>query len=305
MSIFKNHRELWLASAVALALTGTAGAADLAVKAPIVAPAPVFSWTGCYIGGHAGGGVMSDSYVNYDDGGAYGYAEADYRGRGRRRELEGFDIELYNYGPADNDLWRSAGGIAGGQIGCNYQIGSYVIGLEAEGFWSGLKNKNEYGEAYDEYSYHRLSEFKNKGGWDVAVRLGYAIDRLLVYSKVGWAWGKFDASYNEFESILGGHRTWTYQESADANMNGILLGFGTEYALTQNWTIKAEYNFMGFKRQTFSFPWTEVATHDCGCDFGNYTDTGSYTQSHSVNEHIVKVGVNYLFNWGAPVVARY
>lgn len=44
-----------------------ASAADLPMKAaPMVAPIPVFSWTGCYIGGHVGGGTMTDS--NTHDG---------------------------------------------------------------------------------------------------------------------------------------------------------------------------------------------------------------------------------------------
>ena len=31
------------------------------------------------------------------------------------------------------------GGLAGGQIGCNYQTGMLVLGIEGEGFWSGMK----------------------------------------------------------------------------------------------------------------------------------------------------------------------
>ena len=50
MVVLKRCRELCLAAAYALALTGVVGAADLGVKAPIVPPVPVFSWTGVYLG---------------------------------------------------------------------------------------------------------------------------------------------------------------------------------------------------------------------------------------------------------------
>ena len=70
-------------------------AADLPVKykpAPFIA-APVFSWTGCYVGVHGGGGVMRDNWT--DENGS--------------------------------------GGLAGGQVGCNYQDGNWVFGVEGEG----------------------------------------------------------------------------------------------------------------------------------------------------------------------------
>ena len=63
MTILKRHRELALASVVALALTGAAGAADLAVKAPVYAPPiPVYSWTGFYLGVGGGTGWGTKEY---------------------------------------------------------------------------------------------------------------------------------------------------------------------------------------------------------------------------------------------------
>src|SRR5437899_10282718 len=97
-----------LSAAVALSAivcAGAASAADMAVKAaPYAAPAPVFSWTGCYVGVHGGAGVLLD---------------------------QGFQSNI--------DDRHGIGGLAGGQIGCNYQIGMLVLGIEGEGFWSGMK----------------------------------------------------------------------------------------------------------------------------------------------------------------------
>ena len=91
---------------------GAASAADLAARPmPYAAPAPAFSWTGCYVGVHGGAGVFHD--------------EGFRSGGGVTTDLAG-----------DR---HGVGGLAGGQIGCNYQIGMLVLGIEGEGFWSGMK----------------------------------------------------------------------------------------------------------------------------------------------------------------------
>ena len=112
-----KNSKLILSAAIAVSaiLGGAASAADLAVKArPYpVAAAPVYSWTGCYVGVHAGAGVLLDQGFQSQVGGVMlidGGSLADRHG---------------------------VGGLAGGQIGCNYQTGMLVLGIEGEGFWSG------------------------------------------------------------------------------------------------------------------------------------------------------------------------
>src|SRR5262249_21300093 len=77
--------------------------AAVPVTAPVykAMPAPTYIWTACYAGLHAGGGVMFDDWT-FRNGG---------------------------------------GGLAGGQLGCNYQAGRIVLGIEGEGWWSGLTDK--------------------------------------------------------------------------------------------------------------------------------------------------------------------
>ena len=60
VAVLKGRPELCLAAAYALALTDVAGAADLA--APILAPVPVFSWTGVYLGIGGGTGWGNNEY---------------------------------------------------------------------------------------------------------------------------------------------------------------------------------------------------------------------------------------------------
>jgi|ERR1700756_742923 outer membrane immunogenic protein len=70
-----------LSGAALLALTAGAPvfAADLAVKAPPNVPAPVFSWTGCFVGAHVGGAIREDRITgslgksaSFDTGGFVG-----------------------------------------------------------------------------------------------------------------------------------------------------------------------------------------------------------------------------------------
>jgi hypothetical protein len=93
-----DEKALSLSLCLALAAAGAADAADLRVKAP---PAvAVYNWTGFYIGGHGGWAWTDKTW----------------------RDLSG--AELANY--------TADGGIYGGQVGFNWQTGSYVFGVEAQ-----------------------------------------------------------------------------------------------------------------------------------------------------------------------------
>jgi len=70
--------------------------------------------------------------------------------------------------------------------------------------------------------------------------------------------------------------------------NGYTVGAGLEYLFTQNWSAKVEYQYYNFGNSSFTAP---VAL----APFGSFR----------TDDHVVKVGLNYRFNWGAPVVARY
>src|SRR6476661_8818382 len=117
-------------------------AADLPIKAPIAAT-PVFSWTGCYIGVHAGGGATTNT-------------EGAQNGKGA---------------------------VAGGQAGCNYQDGNWVFGGEGEGYWSDIKLTNASSNFPTVISPFSSNSFgttlKNKDDFTVAARVGIAFDRTL------------------------------------------------------------------------------------------------------------------------------
>lgn len=171
-------------------------AADLAkpqsypVKAQVVAPPPVFSWTGFYIGANAGYAWGS------------GKGAADY----------------YGLSP---DGW-----FGGGQVGYNYQFQNNVlIGVEADLQGSDISNSaNGVNSKLDYFG-------------TVRARLGYAYDRFLPYVTGGLAYGKNtinDLGYSDSNTHVG----WT-------------VGGGLEYAITNNWTARAEYLYMDLGKKTY------------------------------------------------------
>jgi outer membrane immunogenic protein len=233
----------------------------------MVAPIPVFSWTGCYIGAHVGGGTMHDSFSQDN-------SDRDFP----------FSSNQGNNG-------TGTGAVAGGQVGCNYQDGNAVFGLEAEGYWANLRTTS--GNSFNSIDGESFfTHTRNKSDFDIAARVGIAFDRTLVYGKGGWVWGNF--GFDSVETFCCTNiDTFTGQNK---QLNGLLLGVGIEHALTRNWTVKLEYNFLDFGSQPVTFVET----------FNGRIDTTTRTTTEHASKQIVKVGFNYLFNWGAaPVLAKY
>ena len=241
-----------------LALTAMA----LGTAKPASAASP-FSWTGCYIGAHVGGGTMtSGGFINNFEG------------------------------PGFNNFLNGRGAVAGGQGGCNYQDGSWVIGAEVEGYWSGIsinnsnKSLNSNGLVNSSFG----DTINNTSDFTLAVRAGYTFDRTLLYAKGGWAFGAFNASTT---TSCCGNNPNIFTGTTSGNLNGFLVGLGVEHALTRNWTVKLEYNYIAFGAK-------ELPLTACSNIVGN---TCALVSSNplSASKQIVKVGANYLFNLpGAP-----
>jgi outer membrane immunogenic protein len=248
----------YLASAAMLLSPLAAHSADLAVKAPPPLPVPVFSWTGFYVGANIGGAWSRSNWTD--------------------------TLFLTNFNNSSNAVF-----IGGGQIGGNYQIGSFVIGGEWDFDWAGNNNGNTV-------SIPAVGNIAvtNNNRWitTVAARFGYAIDHWLLYGKAGGGWvGNNNLTVTNLTtgvSLTCGNFT-----NCGNNTGGWLVGAGFEYAFTNNWTVKAEYDYLGLGNRTFVIPATTSFL------------AGDTFTSNNRNIQMVKVGVNYLFNWGAPVAARY
>jgi len=105
---------------VALGMAAPASAADLAArpytKAPPPMIAPIYDWTGFYIGANAGY-AWSNRCLDITAINGVGFVEAE----GCR---------------------NAGGGVAGGQIGYRWQTNNFVFGVEAMGDWANLRNSN-------------------------------------------------------------------------------------------------------------------------------------------------------------------
>jgi len=271
-------KKLLVAGIAAAAFCGAPVlAADLPVKAPAYrpAPAPMFSWNGCYLGGHAGYGWGRNTN-------SFGDAIASGR-------TEGGGIETPEFGPYNQNV---NGGVIGGQLGCNYQAANnWVAGIEGEIFWTGMKGSITTTEDLppDPGSFSRF-QTKNLWDGDIALRLGYAMDRSLLYGKVGVAWGRFNYTETHDDFPVDNACNSCSVSFADTR-SGLLLGLGWEYALQNNWTFKLEYDYINFGSHNIPYP-----------------NASASIQSFPVHDtkNIVKVGFNYLFSTGkAPVVAKY
>jgi outer membrane immunogenic protein len=155
--------------------------------------------------------------------------------------------------------WSDDGGgsgfVGGGQVGYNYQINRWVLGVEGDFAGTTIG-------ASDTFTFAGVPVVSVSGGLDwvstLAPRLGYAFDRWLIYGKFGGAWAH--------SSVTGTTPLGPF--SNEATVSGWVLGVGTEYALRDNWTAKIEYNMM---------------------DFGG---DGPFADSKF---HVLKAGINYRF----------
>ena len=189
-------KKYLLASVAALGIlaAGAASAADLpSRKGPVVAPAyvPVFTWTGFYVGANAGYGWGN---VNVGD--------VFFGGNASIGDLDGF--------------------VGGGQVGYNYQIGQFVLGVEADIQGADLNTgSNAFGDRV------RTEYFGT-----VRARAGLAFDRFMPYVTGGWAYGNV-------KTTVGG-----LGSTDKTHTGGYAIGAGLEYAFTNNLIAGVEYLYV-------------------------------------------------------------
>jgi outer membrane immunogenic protein len=119
----------------------------------------------------------------------------------------------------------------------------------------------------------------------VAGRLGYGVGPWLVYGKAGVAFTRVNSSVVDTCPTLGVCGPDKINATGSKHTTGAALGGGIEYALTNHWSIKGEYLWLGLSNSTYNV---------CGADAVGGT---TYCSPHSVSNGIStgKVGVNYRF----------
>lgn len=207
-----------------LATVTTSSAADLAARpytkaAPIVAP--IYDWSGFYVGVNGGGGWSRKCW----------------------------DIETANFfgaviAPRTAEGCHDAtGGTVGGQVGYRWQSAAWVFGVEAQGNWADFKGSNQ--------SLFFAPGTSNRTKVDAfglfTGQVGYAWNNLLWFVKGGAA-----VTNDKYEGVFQG----LVFDSARETRWGAAVGTGIEFGFTPNWSFAIEYDhlFMGDKTLTFTSP---------------------------------------------------
>jgi outer membrane immunogenic protein len=232
-----------LAGTAALAIAASAAqAADLPSRfapPPVIAAVPVFTWTGFYVGVNAGYGWNTEDNSNFVD------------------PVTGFVSEGGNDG----------GFVGGGQIGYNYQIGAFVLGVETDLQYADLGGgRATFGDAFVGDS--------SDGSWfgTVRARAGVAFDRALIYATGGFAYGDIGAGTSVVVLPDG---SFFAGSSSDTN-TGWTLGGGLEYAFTNNLTAKIEGLYVNLDTEQDTF--------------------GTFADRDNAEFGVVRAGLNYKFS---------
>jgi outer membrane immunogenic protein len=163
--------------------------------------------------------------------------------------------------------WTTTSGLAakgvlgGGQIGYNYQMGSFVLGVEGDGAFANI-SQNAVGAAFGTPV---SATFKDDALASLRGRFGIAVNNILFYGTAGGGWGQSEISATTLAGANISGKTW---------QSGWTAGAGIEYAFVPSWSIKLEYLHYGL---------------------GSATVAGALN-SGNLEIETVKVGVNYLFH---------
>ena len=250
--------------ALAYGATG-AIAADLALKAP---PTPVYQWSGCYGGVNLGGGASGTNFSSTVDPGTY-LAAGDAAAVG-------------GSGSGGGGGLSTDGILAGGQVGCNIQSGTFVFGVEGDVdyFRSNPNFNNNTNTLADGNAFSISQSLTANYLATVRPRIGIAADRNLVYITGGAAFTSvsYTEGYSDANTPPGAGVA-----TASKSLVGWTAGAGWEYAFADHWTVRAEYLFVSFPTITAS---------------GVITGAGGSNALHGSTDLVVQViraGVNFKF----------
>jgi opacity protein-like surface antigen len=242
-----------------------ATAADYPVKAPARPVAPIYDWSGFYIGGHAG----------------YRWADPSFSGAGYALFADPAAVI-----PDRNASFRANGGLIGVQAGINLMISPSVLaGVEGDWSWASAKGSiasTVSGALSDGLGFISQSASELTLTWQATIRgrLGVVNGPWLFYGTAGVAFihAKWSETANlsfDFNFLRPTAITWTDRTT----LTGYVVGVGIEYMYAANWIARIEYLYENFGN--FS------VRHDIGLRIGTL-DIGDV--------HKLRVAISYKFS---------
>jgi len=292
------------AALAAFAAIGSASAADLPRKAP---PKPLaWSWTGCYAGANVGEAAVKNS-ADLSPGGLYrspvgAAAPPNTAGTGDFAA----DIAALSKSYSTTD----SGWEAGVQIGCNRQWGAMVLGLEGDWQWTGARTSvdssfaafpNAGNAVFTDAAHTEHVDVSQKWFATARARAGFTPrERVLVYGTAGIAWADFESNTAVTFATFSVNPVFNgaaHIGSGSFTRVGGVVGGGVEWAIANNWSVKAEYLYLWFNGFNYASPLVAAAVP--------FAPGYAWNTTITPREQILRIGVNYRFDWGGPVVARH
>jgi outer membrane immunogenic protein len=281
----RNLNLITLAAAALGAVVGinAAAAADLPARTYTKAPAMAasYDWTGFYLGVNAGGAWSQSDAATTTVFSPIGYFATTSPGA----------IAI-----AGAQSINASGFTGGLTAGYNWQASNIVFGLESDFNYLGLKGSSTGSGIYPCCAPTGFTVNSSVStDWLITLRprVGVAANNWLFYVTGGLAIGNVKSNFNFTDTFA------TAAESASMSQTrtGWTVGAGTEYALMNGWSVKAEYLYVDLGRQS------TTSTNLVASVPPFVFPSNVYTHSIDLRTNIVRVGLNYKF--GGPVVARY
>jgi outer membrane immunogenic protein len=212
-------KKFLLATVALVALAAPAAAADLAArpytKAPPPMLAPLYDWSGFYIGVNGGWGSSRKCW----------------------------DFVVPGFGTAPEGCHDATGGTAGGQIGYRWQAGTWVFGLEGQGNWADFKGSNLSQQFLGVTNQSRIDAFGLFTG-----QVGYAWNNVLLYVKGGGA-----VVADRYRTFFAG--VLTSSSNDDTHWGGTVgVGLEYGFAPNWSAGIEYDHLFMQDHTATFTTP---------------------------------------------------
>ena len=247
----------------AMVAVAPAAAADMTAPAFKAAPAEAaFNWSGFYVGATLGGGMASLPVTDKDN------------------------FTLFNGGPlVDGQTLKSGGAVGGVHAGYNWQFApSILVGLEGDFNWASFRSSDTTCQGFcsDPAQDQLVTSSKLDKFGTLRARFGLTSDRALVYLTAGPAWGHVNASV-AVNCPLCGSSGMPLALASDSSFHvGLAVGGGVEYALTQNWLLRAEYMHLDFSNKDAVFQDVFVGLPFVG-----------FRASSTATADIARIGVSY------------
>ena len=239
--------KLVAALVVVFGIGGIAAAADIPEEAPLPPPAPErFDWTGFYVG-------IQGGYEWRED-----------------------DVEDPVPVPPFATSFNFDGAVLGAHAGYDYQFSNpFVLGVVADIEWAdGSNTSSAFGPGVDIFA-------KAEANWlgSLRARLGYAIDKFLIYATGGLAFANYDFDYTC--CFPGGPPVFNLGDQFDETVFGYTIGGGAAVAFSENWNAWADYRYSEY--------------HTASSGIVNCCAGPPNKQNHDIKTHALRLGLSRKF----------